>query len=295
MTLDQLRIFVIVAEQQHITKAARILNMTQSAVSASVQALEQRHGVSFFDRVGRSIVLNEAGRVFLERARRVLAEARDAEAALNDLAGLKRGELSIMASQTIGAHWLPLRLGRFHGRYPGIALEVRIGNTEAAAKAVEAGTIEMALVEGRVERPALSSRKIATDEMIIVTAPDNPLGDHKPVDAAWLSAIPWVLREAGSGTRAAFENMAAVEKLSRSALDIAMVLPGNEAVLGAVTAGIGATLISRNAAAAALSAGLLKEIGYPAAPRPYFLLRHKERYRSKAAEAFETYLDVEIV
>ncbi|MDI7861157.1 LysR family transcriptional regulator [Rhizobiaceae bacterium n13] len=290
MTLDQLRIFAVVAQHQHITKAAKTLNMTQSAVSAAVTALEQRHGVTLFDRVGRSIVLNQTGRIFLERATRVLSEAKAAEAALDDLAGLQRGELSIMASQTIGAYWLPLRLARFHGRYPGISLDVRIGNTQATADAVEAGLVEVGVVEGQVDRPALSSRVVAIDEMIIVAAPGNPLADLRFVDRAHLARVPWVLREPGSGTRRAFESMAEKENLAISALGIAMVLPGNEAVLGAVEAGVGVTLTSRSAAATALSAAVLREVAYPPVPRPFFLLRHKERYRSKATAAFEALL-----
>lgn len=102
----------------------------------------------------------------------------------------------------------------------------------------------------------------------------------------------WVLREPGSGTRLAFEAMIAEEKLKLQALEVAIVLPGNEAVLGAVEAGMGATLTSRSAAQTELTSGLLVEANYSPLPRPFFLLRHKERYRSKAAAAFEAQLAI---
>ena len=79
-----------------------------------------------------------------------------------------------MASQTVGAYWLPSRLAKFHTRYPGLGLDVRIGNTEAVGDAVEAGRVELGVVEGAVDRPALSSRMIATDEMILVVSPTHP-------------------------------------------------------------------------------------------------------------------------
>ena len=79
MTLDQLRIFIAVAEREHITRAAAALNLTQSAVSAAVAALEERHAVRLFDRVGRRIVLTDPGRLFLDEARSVLARAEQAE------------------------------------------------------------------------------------------------------------------------------------------------------------------------------------------------------------------------
>src|SRR5690606_10347013 len=99
-----------VAERQHMTRAAQALNITQSAASAAVAALEARHDAQLFDRVGRGLTLSEAGRAFLPEARAVLARAADAERLLDDLAGLKRGRIDIFASQTIGAYWLPPRL-----------------------------------------------------------------------------------------------------------------------------------------------------------------------------------------
>ena len=107
MTLEQLRIFIAVAEKQHVTQAARELNLTQSATSAAIAALETRYDVKLFDRIGRGIALTQTGRDFLVEARAVLARARAAAQVLNDLAGLKRGSLTIAASQTVANYWLP--------------------------------------------------------------------------------------------------------------------------------------------------------------------------------------------
>ncbi len=127
MTLEQLRIFVAVAERQHVTAAARALNLTQSAVSNALAALEERHGIHLFDRVGRGVVLNENGRLFLGEAQAVLARVRLAEAALADLGGLRRGRLAVFASQTIAGYWLPERLVRFHENHPAVELDVQVG------------------------------------------------------------------------------------------------------------------------------------------------------------------------
>ena len=158
MTLEQLRIFIAVAERQHVTRAADVLNLTQSAVSSAITTLEARHGVALFDRVGRGIVLNRAGEMFLAEARKVLAQAQAAEAALADLSGLERGRLSIHASQTIASYWLPPRLTRFHEAHPGIEIDVAIGNTAQVARAVAEGDAEIGLVEGLVDDPRSRSR-----------------------------------------------------------------------------------------------------------------------------------------
>src|SRR5271168_1462437 len=130
MTLEQLRIFVAVAEKQHVTRAAAELNLTQSATSAAIAALEARYGIKLFDRIGRNIALTQTGRDFLIEARAVLARAKDATQVLHDLAGLKRGSLTVAASQTIGNYWLPSRIQAFRSAFPGIDLQLAIMNTE---------------------------------------------------------------------------------------------------------------------------------------------------------------------
>src|SRR5258708_6497636 len=133
MTLEQLRIFVAVAEREHVTQAARDLNLTQSATSAAVAALEERYQAKLFDRVGRRIVLTDAGSVFLVEARAVLARAASAETVLADIAGLRRGSLALAASQTVASYWLPPLMYRFRARHPGIAMQLRISNTETVS------------------------------------------------------------------------------------------------------------------------------------------------------------------
>nr|MDA8248863.1 LysR family transcriptional regulator [Rhodospirillales bacterium] len=128
MTLEQLRVFVAVAERQHVTRAAEALHLAQSAVSAAVAALEARHGTKLFHRVGRGIELTEAGSLFLAEARAVLARAEAAELMLSELAGLRRGTLRVQASQTIASYWLPRHLVAFRRAHPGIDVRLSIGN-----------------------------------------------------------------------------------------------------------------------------------------------------------------------
>src|ERR1700692_2893063 len=139
MTLDQLRVFVAVAERQHVTRAAEALNLAQSAASASIAAPEGPVGTTLFHRVGRGSELTEAGTVFLVEARAVLARAEAAELVLSELGGLKRGTLSVYASQTIASYGLPRHLVAFHRSYPGVAIRLSIGNTSQAAAAVRDG------------------------------------------------------------------------------------------------------------------------------------------------------------
>ncbi len=285
MTLEQLRIFVAVAERCHVTRAAEALNMAQSAVSAAVSALEGRHGAKLFHRVGRGIALTEAGALFLGEARAVLARAEAAERVLADLSGLRRGTLNVYASQTIASYWLPRYLVEFRRAHPGIDVRLRIGNTAEVAEAVRDGAADIGFVEGHVDDPVLSAEEVARDRLIVVVSLCHPWSERPVVPPdAWPDS-EWVLRERGSGTRSIFEAAAAAAGVL-DRLPVACELPSNEAVRGAVEAGLGATALSASVAVPSIEAGLLVQVGSPLPERAFTALRHRDRYRSRAEEAF---------
>jgi DNA-binding transcriptional LysR family regulator len=290
MTLEQLRIFIAVAEREHVTRAAAAMGITQSAASGAIAALEARHGVPLFHRVGRGIQLTQAGHGFLAEARAVLARAAQAEAVLADHAGLARGTLALVASQTIAGYWLPPRLAAFHARHPRITVDLAIANTQGAAMQVLAGGAELGFVEGAIDDPALAHWPVATDPMVLVTRQPPADAVQGPIDEAWLRAAPWVLREKGSGTRSSFEAMLRDRGFDPAALPVAMTLPSNEAIMTAVAAGAGVAVLPRLVVAGALRAGELAELPFALPPRAFYALRHKERYRTRAADAFTALL-----
>ena len=284
MTLDQLRIFVAVAERQHVTRAAQALNLAQSAASAAVAGLESRHGVTLFHRVGRGVELTQAGSQFLLEARAVLARAADAEAMLDEFGGLQRGSLLVQASQTIAGYWLPRHLVAFRKAHPRIDLRLVVGNTAQVVVAVRDGIAELGFVEGAVDDPLLVREAIARDQMLLVVGSDHPWVGRSGPNAAELMAADWVLREPGSGTRSVFEAEWTRLGIERQ-LRVVLELPSNEAVRAAVEAGAGATVLSASVAAASLEAGLLHRIDLSLPDRSFAVLRHRERSTSVAAQA----------
>jgi DNA-binding transcriptional LysR family regulator len=284
MTLEQLRIFVAVAQRSHITRAAVALHLGQSAVSAAISALEARHGALLFHRAGRGIALTETGRAFLPAAEAVLAEAARAEALLAALTNATAGRLRLQASQTIASYWLPRHLAAFRRTHPGIALDLTIGNTAEVAAAILKGDAELGFVEGPVDAPSLTAATVARDQLIVLVAPTHPWANATPAD---LTASAWVLREQGSGTRAEFEAALAAHGIAPSALNVALELPSNEAVRGAVEAGLGATALSASVAAPSLEAGLLAAVDFPLPARNFSVLHHASRRLSPAAIALK--------
>lgn len=282
MTLEQLRIFVAVAERQHVTQAAQQINITQSAASSAIAALEERYAVKLFDRIGRRIELTEAGRTFLVEARGVLSRAATAEKALADLAGMKRGAIAIHASQTIVNYWLPPFLARFHKQYPDIQLKLKAGNTQQVAAATHEGLADIGFIEGAVDDPHLNIRRIEGDQLIVVVAPTHPLAARGALEPNDLLKTKWVLREPGSGTRGEFETALKPLSMTLADLDVALELPSNEAVCAAVEAGVGATAISNLVAEAGVLSGKLVALEFSLPRRAFYVLHHKERYASRA-------------
>jgi DNA-binding transcriptional LysR family regulator len=285
MTLEQLRIFVAVAERQHVSQAAQVLNLVQSAVSHAIAALETRHDTKLFDRVGRRIELTEAGHMFLAEARAVLARAEAAELALSEMGGLKRGTLSVHASQTIAGYWLPRHLVAFRRAYPQIQIRLSIGNTAQVVAAVESRIADLGFVEGTVHNDRLTSATVAHDQLVIVVAPGHEWADRGNLTPDDLVAGEWVLREPGSGTRSVFEDAMARLGVNSAALRVCLELPSNEAVRSAVEAHMGATAISASVAAPSIESGLLQQVDFRLPERGFHVLQHRERHRSRAADA----------
>ncbi|MBF0877688.1 LysR family transcriptional regulator [Gluconobacter cerevisiae] len=282
MTLDQLRLFIAVAEREHVTAASQAMNVTQSAVSAAIAVLEARYGIKLFHRVGRGISLTDAGRLFLPEARAVVAQAAVAENVLRDISGLRRGTLRAVASQTIAAYWLPRILAAFRQKYPEIEVELAISNTEEAARMVREGEAEVGIVEAVVDDPALAQWPVGKDHLILVQASSLLPAQ---VDDVWLRKQDWVMREDGSGTRSTLEQYLGARDILTKDLNIGLVLPSNEGVRTAIEAGAGIGALSSLVVAPALRAGTLHAILQIPESRFFYGMRHKERYQSPIANA----------
>ena len=290
MTLEQLRIFAAVAERGDFARAAEALGITESSASAAITELEERYHTKLLERFDSAIQLTEPGRLFLREARAILERVAVARSLLEDFSGRATGTVNVAASQTIATYWLPRRLADFHAANRHVLLNVEIGNTHEVATAVVDGRAHIGLVEGPTPHPALIRQRLDQDQLVLVVASSQP---PLPVNASGrldLRAVTWVIREAGSGTRRGLEDLAFREGLSLDDLDIALVLPSNEAVREAIEAGAGATVISRYVVAAAIEAGRLTEIPVELPPREYALIHHSERRPTLAQQAVMSHL-----
>lgn len=281
LSLEQLRVFVAVAEALHVTRAAEMLHMTQSAASASIAALEARYDTKLFHRVGRRIELTPEGECFLPEARAVLQRAAAAELAISELAGHARGVLRVAASQTVVNNWLPERLVAYHAQFPGVRVDVIPCNTEQAERAVLDGAADLAVVEGEVEGDALATFAVPGDRLVLVLPAGSPLARRKRIDGDALRGAAWVMRERGSGTRRMAEALLRARGFDPQSANVAIELPSNESVLAAVETGVGIAVVSELAA----RRHDLPMLDLPLPPRSFTVLHHRERKPNRAQRA----------
>jgi len=285
MTLEQLRIFVCVAERLNMTRAAEALHITQSGVSASISALENAYGTPLFDRVGRRIELSSAGEAFLVEAEKVLSQVRAAQRTLSDLSNLRRGTVSICASQTIGNYWLPPLLAQFHDRFPHLGVDLHIASTATVGRMVLDGDVDLGFVEGGCSDPALTSAEVEGDRLCVFVPPEHAWASSRPTAEALLGG-GWVLREEGSGTRSEFIGALEAMGLDAEDLEVRLELPTNESVRSAVMAGAGPGALSDLVVREWLQNGALVRVPLDMPRRAFRLLQHSERRLSRAAEMF---------
>ena len=194
MDTQALAAFLEVADAASFTRAAERLHLSQPAISKRLKSLEDEIGQRLFDRVGRSVLLTDAGHSLLPYARRALQTVEDGRRALSQLSAKVSGRLSIGTSHHIGLHRLPPMLKRFVLEFPDVDLDLHFMDSEDACEAVLAGKLELGIVTLPLQPlPNLESRIVWPDPLAVIVAPSHPLAQRKRVKLEHLAKHPAVL------------------------------------------------------------------------------------------------------
>jgi LysR family transcriptional regulator, low CO2-responsive transcriptional regulator len=271
ITVTQLTAFLAVVRGGSITAAAEELVVTQPSVSAAVAALGRELGCELFERAGRSIRLTEAGAAFAPYAADLFGLLEQGRQAAREVAGVSARRLRIAAVTTAAESFVPTMMRAFSEQHPEIELTLDVGNRQEVLERVLEHTADVAISGRPPADERLLAEALMDNEIICITAPDDPLADAGPVAAGALSERAWLLREQGSGTRALNLEFLAARGIEPATL----TLGSNGAIKQAARAGLGVSLISRAAAEVELSAGRLIELQLadPPPSRPWFVLR----------------------
>ena len=288
ISLRQLRAFVEVARQQNFARAAGALHVTQPAVSMQIRQLEDVVGLPLFERAGRTARLTTSGEYFLVYVKRVFATLKEAEDTLARLRGLKGGRVVIGMVGT-AEHFLPRLLARFRAEHPGIEIRLQVGNREQLVQALLNNEVDLAVMGRAPQALAARAEPFAAHPLAVIASPAHPLARKRRLAAAALRDEPFIVREAGSGTRAAMEQFFAEHGL---APPVIMEMTGNETIKQAVLANMGLAFLSLHTVARELARKELRVLDVRGLPlmRRWHIVNLQARPLSPAAEAFRYFV-----
>jgi DNA-binding transcriptional LysR family regulator len=200
--IRQLQHFVAVAEEKHFTRAARRMNIVQSALSNSIRLLEEELDAKLFVRSTRQVRLTDAGQILLDKAKAALESIRDAREAVAAVRNLERGTLSIGTVQSLPAFLdLPSLVERFHAEYPGVELRLRQGSATDLIEKIRNGRLDLAFLPLSESPADIKTDIIACEALVVGCAPNHPLAGASDVSLAALKDEPFVDFEPDWGTR----------------------------------------------------------------------------------------------
>lgn len=294
LNFHQLYLFQMVASHLSFSRAAEAMEITQPAVSIQVQELEKFLGITLFHRRPRGLRITEAGNAVLAYAQQIFTLSSQLVDTVQEIEELQTGHLVLGASSTPGEYVLPSVVGRFRQIYPGIHVELVIGNTRTIMQRILDRDMDLGMIGDNVEEYSneLEMIEYQDDDILLVAAPSHPVANILRPTAEQIVELGLVAREEGSATRLAaerqFRNLGTTPK-------IAIALGSNQAVKQAATAGGGIGIISRLGIAAEVSAGMLTVLDVEKweCRRPLTLIQPKDRYLSPSQRAFREFLMAE--
>ncbi len=287
-TLRQLEVFVAVGRCESVSRAAKMLSLSQSAVSTALGGFERQFNGQFLDRVGKTLRLNELGRQLLPKAVELLDRAREIEDLLQGKSGL--GAIEIGATLTIGNYLAALIVASFLQQHPESRIRLQVHNTATIVQQVARYELDLGLIEGDCHHPDLETQRWVEDELVVFCAPHYHLAkrDHITLDA--LAAEPWIMREHGSATRETLDH--AIRHQDKDghpvSLNIRLELEHTEAIKRAVEFGLGIGCISRLALRESFRRGSLVPIATPDLDlrRQFQFVWHKQKYQTAGMREF---------
>lgn len=287
-TLRQLKIFEAVARHLSFSRAAEELHLTQPAVSMQVRSLEEAAGLPLTEQVGKRVFLTEAGAELARHARVVAQQLREAEEALAAMKGLRGGKLNIGVVST-AKYFAPRLLTAFRAEHPDVELRLGVNNREAIVQQLGDNEIDLAIMG----RPPLELETVAEpfaeNPLVFVAAPDHPLAQARRIAPPPLADESFLLREPGSGTRAAMERFLAEHGVVP---ERTVEMTSNETIKQAVMAGMGISFISERTIGLELATGHIVRLNVAGTPvrRHWYVVHRAEKRLLPMAQAFRGFL-----
>lgn len=289
VTLRQLRVFASAARHLSFVRAAEELNLSAPAISMQIRELEDEVGLPLFDRSHRKVSLTTAGEYVLAYTRKVLAAMRDSEDMIAKLRGLRVGALDVGMVST-AKYFVPRMLALFRQEHPGIEIRLQVcNNRDELVSLLQQGTVELAVMGRPPKGWPSRAEPFALHPHVLATAVDHPFASQEFIPARALTDEAFIVREPGSGTRAALDEYMSDYQVSPR---IAMQMSSNEAIKQAVMAGMGVALLSLHTIGLELGYNLIAVAQIEGLPimRRWHVVNNLAKTLSPAGEAFRYFM-----
>ncbi|MEK3889295.1 LysR family transcriptional regulator [Bacillus sp. FSL K6-3431] len=282
---QQLLVFITVVEKQNFSRAAEELHMTQPAVSQYIQGFEREIGTRLLERSNKYVRLNKAGEIVYHHAKEILGLYTKMQRYVDDITNKMSGPISIGASYTFGEYVLPHIMAKMLDQYPLIIPSVAIGNSKEVAELVLGHQIDVGIVEGDYKNENLNIEAFDEDKMYIILATGHPLANQqREIGIEELEKVSWIVREKGSGTREATEQLFRQLGIVPSKK---MEFGSTQLIKESVEAGLGISLLSKWAIQKELSMGTLQIMDVQGVPfSRMFSIVTLSPYKTKAIDTF---------
>ncbi|MEW6065064.1 MAG: selenium metabolism-associated LysR family transcriptional regulator [Bacillota bacterium] len=288
MNLASLQTFIAVAEKRNLSLAAQEIHITQPAISKQLSVLESHFGTALVERKGRGVSLTPAGEVFYRHAREIVDLMNRAERDIRQMSGEIRGRMIVWASTIPGHYILPPIIGAFKKEYPDVQTVLHMGDSKEAIRKLLEESAHLAAVGILPNNKRIEGVKFFSDELVVIVPPDHPFANSLEISLDQLSKESLVWRETGSGTRSVVESYLARGGLTPDKLNIALELGSTGAVVTAVEAGAGVSVVSRWAVLKEQALGKIVTVKVKNLPmeRDLYLVYPRRKNKSPIVEAF---------
>lgn len=278
---------MLVADLQSFTAAARKLFMSQPAVSFQIKSLEEDLQATLFQRGDKKLSLTPAGRMIYPEAKKMVSRYQKIKSGIEDLKGLKTGHLVIGASTTPGEYLVPLMVGEFGKLYPGITVSLQVGGSSQVFRWVKDNEIDIGITGSPATGSGIWCEPWVKDNLVLIVPTGHRWVDRSDLEPGDLLEEPFVLREPGSGTRRSFEKKITERGIDPDRIKVSMEMGSTRAIITAVQAGLGISVVSGLAAEDALSLGRIKSVDPPFEPeRILYLAGNRQGSESPVVSEF---------
>ncbi len=290
-TLHQLRVFVVAAKHLSFTKAAEELFLTQPTVSMQMKQLTKAVGLPLFEQIGKRLYLTQAGEILYESCQRIFTELGEFESAIANMKGLKQGQLNLSAVSTT-KYFLPRIIGPFCQQYPGVELSLRFTNHERILQYLTDNEDDFYILSQLPATVDVTAHRILENPLVAIAPSDHPLAKETNIPFARLAEEPFIMREPGSGTRQALEEL--FHKHQRD-LKVRLELGSNEAIKQAILGGLGISVLSQHTLTLEKDTGLFAILDVEDLPiqRNWYAIYPAGKQPSVVARTFLEYLEAD--